>query len=288
MTSYYQSDDGLRLAYEIKGNKDGLPVLCLAGVSRNSSDFDYLAQSTNEFALICPDYRGRGLSEWDENHANYTALVEARDILKLLDILAIDSIPVIGTSRGGFVAVFMANLAPKKVAGIIFNDVGPVVENASLLRILEYIGRNPSAKTFSEAAENLEKYSVGFTDVPQNRWLDEAHKHYIKTSDGLKINYDPKLFIGIKELLEAKNEVDFWPIFNVLQTMPFGLIRGSNSDLLSPATANKMQKSFPHGIFTEVPGRGHPPFLDEKEGLDLIYTFLKPYLVQQTNQDLTS
>lgn len=279
MTSYYQSEDGLRLAYKIKGNKKGKPVLCLPGVTRNSSDFDYLARCINEFALICPDYRGRGLSEWDSNPENYNALVEARDIFRLLDVLEIASIPIIGTSRGGMIAVVMANLAPKRVAGVVFNDVGPVIEKISLDRILEYIGRNPSAKTIPEAAEDLERFSEGFNGVPQSRWLEEAQKHYQKTTDGLKINYDPKLRIGFKQYL-ISGKLELWSEFDVLKSIPFGLIRGENSDLLSRETVIKMQEIFHHGFYTEVPDRGHIPFLDEAESVDFISSFLNSLLVK--------
>ncbi len=279
MTSFYQSDDGLRLAYKIKGNKNGSPVLCLPGVSRNSSDFDYLAQNTKEFALICPDYRGRGLSEWDSNPENYNVLVEARDVIKVLDILEITSIPIIGTSRGGMIAVVMANLVPKRVKGVVFNDIGPVIERTGLDRIMEYIGRNPSAKMISEAAENLEKFAEGFKNIPPKRWFEEAEKHYLETSDGLKINYDPKLRIGFKQYLKT-GKLELWSEFDVLKSLPFGVLRGTNSDLLSRKTVQKMQELYPHGKFTEVPDRGHIPFLDERESLDLIHSFLNSLLVK--------
>ena len=279
MTSYYQAEDGLRLAYKIKGNKNGSPVLCLPGVSRNSTDFDYLAPNLKEFALICPDYRGRGLSEWDSNPANYNALIEAQDIIKLLGILDIASIPIIGTSRGGMIAVVMANIDPKRVAGVIFNDIGPVIEKSGLERILEYIGRNPSAKTIPEAAENLKMFSEGFEGVPHSRWLEEAQKHCLETPDGLKINYDPNLRVGFKQYLES-GKMELWSEFDILKSIPFGLLRGANSDLLSRETVNKMQELFPHGIFAEVPDRGHIPFLDERESLTLICSFLTPFMAK--------
>jgi pimeloyl-ACP methyl ester carboxylesterase len=42
----------------------GLPVLCLAGLTRNSTDFDYLAPHLPDIRLIRLDYRGRGQSDW--------------------------------------------------------------------------------------------------------------------------------------------------------------------------------------------------------------------------------
>lgn len=273
MTFYYQSIDGLSLSYAIKGNEDGLPVLCLPGVTRNSSDFDYLAQNIGEYALICPDYRGRGQSEWDSNPDNYNALVEARDVFILMDLLEISSAPIIGTSRGGLIAIVMANMDLARIAGIMFNDIGPVIEKSGLMRILEYIGRNPSAKTIPSAAENLQKFNVGFDDVPRKRWQEEAQKHYLTTTGGLEINYDPKLRIGFKQYLDT-GKLELWKEFGILKSLPFGVIRGVNSDILSLETVQRMEELFPHGIYAEVPDRGHVPFLDERECLDLINMFL--------------
>ncbi|MFN7053689.1 MAG: alpha/beta fold hydrolase, partial [Gemmobacter sp.] len=41
-----------------------MPVLCLAGLTRGMSDFDYVAPHLDGVRLIRMDYRGRGGSEW--------------------------------------------------------------------------------------------------------------------------------------------------------------------------------------------------------------------------------
>ena len=56
--------------------------------------------------------------------------------------------------------------------------------------------------------------------------------------------------------------------------LPVALIRGANSDLLSPATAAEMAARHPGLIFAEVPDRGHVPFLDEPESLMAIQAWL--------------
>jgi pimeloyl-ACP methyl ester carboxylesterase len=53
------------------------------------------------------------------------------------------------------------------------------------------------------------------------------------------------------------------------------LIRGANSDLLSPATTAEMRRRRPDMIFAEVPDRAHIPFLDEPESLTVLGAFLK-------------
>ena len=41
MTQFFTADDGAKLAYSDEG--EGLPVLCLAGLTRNMADFDHVA-----------------------------------------------------------------------------------------------------------------------------------------------------------------------------------------------------------------------------------------------------
>ena len=71
---FYQSDDGLRLyARDYPGPaKDSPAVICLPGLTRNSKDFDDLAQVLQATCrVICPDQRGRGRSQRDAVAENY-------------------------------------------------------------------------------------------------------------------------------------------------------------------------------------------------------------------------
>ena len=69
-------------------------------------------------------------------------------------------------------------------------------------------------------------------------------------------------------------EADLWPLFDALQGLPLALIRGANSDLLSPETANEMRRRRPDMGFADVPDRGHVPFLDEPEAVAVIRDWL--------------
>ena len=59
---FYTSQDGLSLYFRDYGKEHRVktPVLCLAGLTRNSNDFSRLAeQLSSDRWVICPDYRGR-------------------------------------------------------------------------------------------------------------------------------------------------------------------------------------------------------------------------------------
>ena len=268
---FFTASDGTRLAYRDEG--EGLPLLCLSGLTRTMADFDYLAPHLPPLRLIRMDYRGRGASQWT-GAASYTVPQEGRDALELLDHLGLPKAAVLGTSRGGLIAMLLAALAKDRLLGVALNDIGPVIERDGLARIFDYLGRNPAAKTHAALAAALPAVMPGFAHVPPSRWLEEAEKHYTLGPRGLQITYDPALREAFIAAFDGP-EFDAWPLFDALAGLPLALIRGAKSDLLSPATLAEMQRRRPDMITAEVPDRAHIPFLDEPEALAALTRWLE-------------
>lgn len=266
----FRAADGAMLAYRDEGQ--GLPLLCLPGLTRTMADFDDLIPHLPPVRLIRMDYRGRGGSDWT-GAATYTVDQETRDAIGLLDHLGVAKAAVLGTSRGGLIGMVLGAVARDRLLGLILNDVGPEIAREGLVRIFDYVGRNPAGKTHQDFADRLSR-SPGFDGVPMGRWLSEARRHAVETPDGLRIPYDPALREAFLKAFDGP-PVDLWPLFDTLQGLPLALIRGANSDLLTRETAQRMQARRPDMRLTEVPGRAHIPFLDEPESVALIRAFLK-------------
>lgn len=267
---YFTSSDGIRLAYRDEGT--GLPLICLAGLTRNSRDFDYLAPHLTGVRLIRPDYRGRGASG-RADYRSYTPPVEARDVLELMDHLGLERAAFLGTSRGGMIAMILAVTAKVRLLGVCLNDIGPEIAPEGLATIMSYLGRRPAPKTYAAAAQARAEFMTGFQGVALSRWEEEVRKHYIETDDGLDLTYDAKLRQAVEEA-GAQPAPDLWPLFDAFAGVPLALIRGANSDLLSRETAQEMRARRPDMLFADVPGRGHVPFLDEPESLEIIHSYL--------------
>ncbi|PTV96455.1 pimeloyl-ACP methyl ester carboxylesterase [Rhodobacter aestuarii] len=266
--------DGAKLAWRDQG--EGAALIMLPGLTRTGADFDYLLPHLpGGLRVIRPDYRGRGGSDWT-GAASYTVIQEAADLVALMDHLGLEKAALLGTSRGGMIAMYMAAVPEMRarLTGICLNDIGPVIEHDGLMRIFDYLGRNPVAKTYAELAEALPRLMAGFANVPASRWAEEVTRHYHETAQGLRINYDPALRESFLAAFQGGKVPAAWPLFEACAGLPLALLRGANSDLLSRDTVAEMRRRRPDMLFAEVPDRAHIPFLDEPESIALIREWL--------------
>lgn len=270
----FTTSDGLSLAYADEGR--GPALLCLPGLTRNSEDFAPVVEHfAPDWRVIRLDPRGRGASDHDPDPANYSVPVEARDALELLDHLDLKRVPILGTSRGGLLALAIAATVPQRLAGVLFNDIGPVIEPEGLARIGTYLGRTPPYPDLDAAAVAFEAGSrAQFPGMTVAEWRTQAARTWRETEDGLALRYDAALREPFLATMQGGALPDLWPFFDALPQVPLALLRGANSDLLSAATAAEMQARRPDLVVTEVADRGHVPFLDEPESLRAIAAFL--------------
>ncbi|OYX23064.1 MAG: alpha/beta hydrolase [Rhodobacterales bacterium 32-66-7] len=268
----FRTDDGVTLAYRLEGT--GLPLLALAGLTRDGRDFDYLAPNLPaDTMLIRLDSRGRGGSDWAP-HATYSVGQEVLDALALLDHLGIGRAAILGSSRGGLLGLVIAATARHRLLGLCLNDVGPVLEREGLLRIGSQIGVEPSVPTLADLAEQLPLAMPGFQAVPKLRWHEEAARHYVQHAGRVGLTYDPALRQSFEAAMAAPLP-ELWPLFDACAGLPLALIRGAASDVLSRATAEEMRRRRPDLAFAEIADRGHIPFLDEPAAVDLVHRWLE-------------
>ena len=272
---YYESVDGLRLYARdyAHGDTSRVPALCLPGLTRNSKDFETL---TLDRRVIAADFRGRGLSQYASDPITYRPDVELADTIALLNHLNIEHVAVIGTSRGGIVAMLMAALHKEKLAGILFNDVGTVLDAKGLLRIRSYLGIDKNFTSWEQAVQGLKASNPGFETLREDEWMSFAIRIF-KSENGLpKMNYDSALlnnFASIEDI-EAGKIPQLWELFAATTGIPTAILRGENSDLLSAETVEEMQRRNPELDATTIKNRGHAPFLNEPESAAAIQRWL--------------
>lgn len=266
---WFESADGLRLYARDSGPSGPLtPLLCLSGLTRNSKDFEPLfARLSPRRRIVAPDYRGRGRSQYAADGSAYRPDVELDDAMRLLDRLGLARVGIIGTSRGGLVAMLMGCKHRDRLAGVLFNDIGPELEIAGLIRIRDYLGGPVELESWDDAIAALKRTSAGFETLNDAQWLRLARAVFRDEDGRPAMDYDPHLGDGLpsaQEIAEGKVPA-LWDLFEGLAGLPLTVLRGANSDLLSTRVVEEMAMRHPGLDAVTVDNRGHVPFLDEPE-----------------------
>lgn len=253
------------------------PVFCLAGLTRNSRDFHEIASDLSQGQrardVFTLDSRGRGLSEHDSDWRNYTVPCEMQDALDFMMARGLEGAAILGTSRGGLIAMVMAAAQPGFLGPVILNDIGPVIERDGLSRIASYVGRTPLPRDWKEAASMVRDMNASaFTAVAETEWEPIARQLFNEKNGRPAPGYDAKLG-------QAFSAIDgpippLWAQFDALKRTPIMVIRGQNSDLLSAATAGMMRQRHPDLTELTIPGQGHAPWLRDKSSIDEVRSFL--------------
>src|SRR5664279_2210082 len=281
-STFISAPDGLRLHARCYGARSApaLPVVCLPGLARTAEDFDALgkALASDESLprrVIALDYRGRGQSEYDRDPANYNFQVELAGLLAVM--AALDATPAIhiGTSRGGILAMLLAAVRPSAIAGVVLNDIGPVIEPKGLMRIKGYVGKLPQPRSFEEGAEILRRlFDAQFPKLGPDDWLASARRTFRQENGALVPTYEVKLATTLEGVDFEKPFPPLWQQFDALKDKPMLVIRGANSDILSPATVEAMAARRAALETIEVPDQGHAPLLAEPDVIGGIADFV--------------
>ena len=271
-----------RMAYWEWGDPGNARVLvCAHGLSRQGRDFDVLASALcADYRVVCPDVVGRGQSDWLADPMGYAIPAYMADMVTLLARLDADTVHWVGTSMGGLIGLGLASLPGSPVQRLVLNDVGPVIEWASLQRIGSYLGQPAHWPTEQAAADALWAISQGFGPHTPAQWLALSRpqlKPDVGHGSGFKPHYDPAIAVPFRlvtpELARA-GEAALWASYDRV-ACPTLLIRGAVSDLLSPATAQAMTTRGPHARLVELPGVGHAPTLVQPEQVAVVQEFLR-------------
>jgi pimeloyl-ACP methyl ester carboxylesterase len=275
LEAHFTTRDGLKLYYRDYAGLEGpAPVLCLAGSTSNSKSFDDLAPHIAKTRrVLTMDWRGHGRSDWDPDETHYGFQVDVDDVVELLAHLGIPKVVIIGTSRGGIIAMVMGLSNPEVLAGAIMNDIGPEIGDAGTVRLRSRTVVEVVFESFEEAGQAARaRYGVATPDLDDAYWTRYAHRTCRLHDDGkVRPDYDP----GYGRAFRAgQRQGSLWPAFESLANVPVLAIRGSESDILEAEGMAAMKARKPDMATATVPGRNHNPFLDEPKALTAIDAFL--------------
>jgi len=282
---YWWSNDGLRLHYRDypadPEYADRPPLLCLPGLTRNARDFTNLAERmAGQWRIVCPEMRGRAESAHAKDAMTYVPLTYVQDLEALFIELSLNRFVAIGTSLGGIITMLLASTRPDRLAGVLLNDIGPVLEETGLDRIKSTVGTGSAQPTWMHAARSLaDTMQIIYPDYKIEDWLALAKRLYRLNSSGrVVLDYDARISEALR-VPGSETSLNLWPSLAALRDTPTLIVRGELSDLFSVATAQRMQADIgPQAELITVPRVGHAPTLDEPEAVAALDRLLERVL----------
>jgi pimeloyl-ACP methyl ester carboxylesterase len=269
----FTAQDGLGLCYRDYGDplSTRRPLLCLGGLTRNAKDFhDFAGRLAGERRVVCPDYRGRGRSDYDPDWRNYRPETYVNDIFHLMAAANLHDAIVCGLSLGGLLAMGLSVVAPAQLAAVILDDVGPEVDDAGIERIRAYVGHDRPQPDWPAAVAEVKRLFPNLGIAEEAGWRRFAEATFREADDGrLHVDWDIALAKALRH-----DRHDLWVYYRALRPFPVLAIRGALSDVLSAETFARMAEVKPDLLRVTVAGVGHAPLLDHPEVAQAIDEFL--------------
>lgn len=255
------------------GPLDGAPVLCVHGLTRTGRDFDALAEALAATGrrVFCPDLPGRGGSD---RLADPMLYVPPTYVVALGHLLARIEGPVdwVGTSLGGICGMLVAATPGQPIGRLVLNDIGSFIPKASLLRIRDYLGTDPSFPDIAALEAHLREVHAPFGPLSDAQWRHLAETSArVRPDGGVALHYDPAIAAPMRA--NEPDDIDLGPVWARVAA-PTLLIRGAESDLLPRETALRMAAR-PGVRLAEIPGCGHAPALMAADQIALVADFLR-------------
>ena len=245
--------NGQRFHYIEWGAATAPALLMLHGVTGHGRTWDDEAEAfAARYRVLALDQRGHGDSDPSPN-ADYTVATLSSDVAAFADELGLSRFSIVGLSMGGRVAIAFAGQATARVDRLVIVDIGPEISQAGMLRVGTLMARSP------ELFPSLE-HALAFHRLTNPLYTEAMLRHRVEhgtkpIEGGLTWKYDR----GLRDAVRAgtwRDPIDLWPLWRAI-ACPILLVRGGESDVLSPEIAKRMLDENPNARLAEVAGAGH-------------------------------
>jgi pimeloyl-ACP methyl ester carboxylesterase len=265
-----------RIAYVEWGNpRSDRVAVCVHGLSRQGRDFDVLAAAlaSQGWRVVCPDLVGRGRSDWLADPEEYTLPQYAMDMTALIARLGVASVDWIGTSLGGLIGMVIAGQRDAPIRRLVVNDIGPFLPWKALDRLsIAVRDAQRSFASIDDAVARYRKVLAPFGHLSDDEWRHLARHSLIEDAAGdWRLRFDPAITAAFRPGWYFN--LSLWSYWDTI-TCPTLALRGAESDLLLPATAEEMTRRGPKATIVEILGCGHAPALMDDAQIDAVTDWL--------------
>lgn len=237
------------------GEEGRLPLVILHGLLGSSRNWAATGRDLARYAPVYAlDARNHGESPWDSRN-DYEAM--ASDLLQWADSQGFAQMILLGHSMGGKTAMRFACRYPERLAALIVADIAPLASAPRWVKPFEaLVAIDPAALAHrAEADEALAQAGIanaafrGFllTNLqrrPDGRFAWQANIRVLK-------QHLPLLFAN------PLHEGDCFD-------KPVLVVRGQNSDFLTPERLSAFEPYFPDRLCLTIQGAGHNVHIDNR------------------------
>lgn len=272
----------VRLAADRWGDDRQPPVVFLHGAGQSRRAWDEAARSVASagWHALTVDHRGHGDSEWPVE-ADYDWNDFADDVDAIVN--SFDTPPVVvGASLGGMSALLaQARTDTQLYRALVLVDVTPRMELGGIQRIVGFMAAYPEGfASLDQASEVI----ASFTGRPKPTGTDGLRQVLREDSNGRwQWHWDVRFLQGrAEEVLEAEAGSErTHAIRELLLTgarrirVPALVVRGAQSDLVSPEAAQEFVDAVPGARYVDVANAGHMVAGDQNDRFtDAVLDFL--------------
>jgi esterase len=252
--------DGLTFHYtDWRG--EGPPLVMLHGLSGHARTWDHTAAALgDQYRVLALDQRGHGDTDWAPQ---YGLRPMATDLLGFLDALDLSEATLMGLSMGGLVSFLFAAAHPERVIRMVIMDIGPEIAPAGSANVASSLAARDVFRSEDEA--------FAWARAANPRPTDATIRHRVTHNlrplpDGtLTFKYDKELRSNPRALFDHTRD-ELWDAWRAV-SCPVLLVRGADSEVLAPDTAQRMLAENANVSFATVPDCGHSITLDSPDGL---------------------
>jgi pimeloyl-ACP methyl ester carboxylesterase len=231
---------------------------------------------TQGYHVVNLDTRGHGDSDWAKD-GDYRLQTFAADLRAVIDTLT-SKPALVGASMGGATSLYLVGNSVEPVAAaLVMVDVVPRVSPEGAARIGNFMRARPDGfATAEEAAEAVAAYNP---HRPRPKSVSGLLKNLRQRADGrLHWHWDPA-FIRRADRAEPPQFTDVLLQAARHVRIPTLLVRGLESDIVSPSAIAEFKECLPSLEVFDVAGAGHMVAGDKNDAFNYgVINFLRRHL----------
>jgi pimeloyl-ACP methyl ester carboxylesterase len=236
------------------GAADAPAIVLLHGGHQSAHSWDLVSlHLAQRYRVLALDQRGHGDSEWarDVTYSNHEMSLDAE---AFIDAMALDRPVLIGHSMGGRNAMLLMRRNAARLRAAVIVDVGPELSDKGRAAIAGFVQGNQEFDDLEHFVRNVRQYDPyrsreHIERTVKYNMLERADGKYVSKCDSNPRRLGIVRASGPLENITLDDAAGF--------DLPVLLVRGANSNILTPDAADRFAAALPQGRLVTVPECGH-------------------------------